>query len=269
MTNFLKNRFLFILCFCIPLPFTLCACSGDDDDSSSSSATYDLSGKWNYSLIQKYNSDGSLDSEQTGQLLLTQNGDQFTIDVGDGEPESGTIIGNHYTIEYSEPYNGGTSKHKMYFDASSSVKIEGERITTWADGQNNKEYQWNFSAQKVGVLTETWKSSTSEFTLKKDDSGTISIIGEWRSGTVVCKLTSGTAYISTDQLSFNGTGTATNPMAPDGYKTSPFSLQSKGVINNGEYSGNYTLSFTKFGWPSEETFSEVSLKISGDGITNN
>jgi len=258
------------LCFCIILSLILFACGSDDDgNSKSTSATYDLSGAWNYSMIQIYNSEGTLDPDQTGQLHLTQNGDLFTIDVGDGEPENGTITGNHYVIEYSESYNGGTSKHFMYFDASSSEAIVGERTSTWTDGENNVEFRWEFTAQKVIVeQTEVWKSNDSEFTLQKDSNGKITITGDWRSDTVVCKMTKGNAEILTDQLRFNGTGTATNPMAPAGYQTSPFALQSNGYLNNGEYVGNYVITFTTYGWPSNQTFTSVSTKTSGAGITD-
>jgi len=269
MRDWIKDNFFLSFYFCIALSVVLCACGSDDDSSSpSSSATYDLSGTWNYSMTQTLNSEGSLDPEQQGQLVLTQNGDLFTIDVGDGEPENGTITGNHYVIEYSESYNAGTSKHYMYFDASSSEALEGERTSTWTDGVSSLEYRWIFSAQKVIVeRTEIWGHSNSEFTLLKDSNGGISITGEWRSGTVVCKMTKGSAEILTDYLSFSGTGIATNPLAPEGYKTSPFTLQSNGYLNNGEYDGNYVLTFTTYGWPSNQTFSAVSTKKSGEGIT--
>jgi len=112
--------------------------------------TYYLSGTWNYTMEQTYNSEGGLDPVKTGQLVLTQNNTKFTIDSGDGDPESGTVSGNHYNISFSETFDGGIATHKMSFIASSSEQVSGTRETTVNNGTKTIRYKWNFSATKAG-----------------------------------------------------------------------------------------------------------------------
>jgi hypothetical protein len=131
------------------------------------------------------------------------------------------------------------------------------------------------AANKV-VGTEVWVGSNDQgntnTTLTKYENGTITTTGQWtynyNGATVTCQITAGNTTVTGSNVTFTGTGTGTNPAAPAGYQTSPFTLSLTGTMSGGQGSGSFTISFQATNWPTSISGTWTAQKQSGSGVTN-
>lgn len=128
----------------------------------------------------------------------------------------------------------------------------------------------------AAVATEVWVGTNGQgntsTTLTKTANGTITITGQWtynyQGTTVTCSILAGSATITGADVTISGTGTATNPAAPAGYQTSPFTLSQTGSMSGGQGSGTFTITFQTSGWPAPISGNWTAQKQSGSGVTN-
>lgn len=128
------------------------------------------------------------------------------------------------------------------------------------------------------VATEKWEAvmdndslNHGTHTFYKKTDGSITTSGTWyhnHQGTeVVCQFNNGPVTINDTVVVFTAQGTATNPAAPVGYQTSPFTFSTTGTAKNEHAYGTYSIKFSTMGWPSEITGVFASVRVSGSGIT--
>lgn len=124
-------------------------------------------------------------------------------------------------------------------------------------------------------VTEVWTvimdgdpDRNGEETFVKNDDGTITSSGTWVFSGVTCTYQNGVLVVNDTLISFTAQGTATNPAAPQGYQTSPFTLEVEGTAHNGQGVQNWAITFSTFGWPDPLTGTAEATRISGSGITN-
>ena len=108
--------------------------------------------------------------------------------------------------------------------------------------------------------TEHWEyvldggQGSGNLTLTEKQDGTVTADGDWvysyQGADVSGPYSDAPVTIAGSTISLTATGTATNPSAPPGFNTSPFTLSFSGTVINGQGSGTYTITFTAFGWPS-------------------
>jgi hypothetical protein len=128
------------------------------------------------------------------------------------------------------------------------------------------------------IATETWNAvmdndsaNHGQHTFDKKSDGTVTTTGTWyysNQGTEVqCPFIEGAVTIADTVVTFTAQGTATNPAAPSGYRTSPFTFSTNSVAYNDKAYGNYTISFSTLGWPAKLQGTFTSKQTSGSGIT--
>lgn len=125
--------------------------------------------------------------------------------------------------------------------------------------------------------TEQWElildggRGQANVTLIQKQDGTITSDGNWvynyQGASVSGPYANAPVIISGSSISIKTTGTATDPSAPPGYKTSPFTLNINGTAFNGQGDGPFTITFQAIGWPNEITGIWGGKRISGSGIT--
>jgi len=125
--------------------------------------------------------------------------------------------------------------------------------------------------------TEQWEyvldggQGSGNLTLNEKQDGTITADGDftysYQGYEISGPHTEAPVTIAGSSISMTATGTATNPTAPPGYQTSPFTLNVIGTMYNGEGSGTFTITFTTLGWPSSISGSWEGTRTSGSGIT--
>jgi len=126
------------------------------------------------------------------------------------------------------------------------------------------------------VATEVWTGSNGKgdanTTFTKYSDGSIKTTGTWtynyNGAIVTCPISAGTATITGNNIAFTATGTATNPGAPAGYQTSPFTLQVQGATSGATASGTFSISFSTTGWPGTVSGNWTTTKQSGSGVTS-
>ena len=125
--------------------------------------------------------------------------------------------------------------------------------------------------------TEKWKlilddgQGRGDLTLIEKQDGTITADGNWvynyQGADVSGPYIAAPVTIIGSSLSIMASGTATNPSAPPGYKTSPFTLNISGTALNGQGNGTFTMTFQTVGWPDRIIGSWDGARTSGSGIT--
>ncbi|MCX5870851.1 MAG: hypothetical protein NTY00_09525 [Deltaproteobacteria bacterium] len=124
--------------------------------------------------------------------------------------------------------------------------------------------------------TEQWEliddgRGQANVTLIQAQDGTITSDGNWvynyQGASVSGSYANAPMTISGSSISINATGTATNPSAPAGYNTSPYTLSINGTVFNGQGDGSFTITFQAIGWPNKITGIWGGKRISGSGIT--
>ena len=127
------------------------------------------------------------------------------------------------------------------------------------------------------VKTETWElildggRGHANLTLLQKQDGTITADGNW-GYTYQGSYVSGPYFdapviIAGSSISIKASGIATNPSAPQGYKTSPFTLSVSGTAFNGQGNGTFTMIFQTVEWPNNIVGSWEGTRTSGSGIT--
>jgi len=124
---------------------------------------------------------------------------------------------------------------------------------------------------------ETWElildsgRGQANLTLIQKQNGTITADGNWvytyQASNVSGTFTAAPVIITGSSISIEASGTATNPSAPPGYKTSPFTLSISGTACNGQGNGTFTMTFQTAGWPNSIVGSWEGTRTSGSGIT--
>lgn len=127
------------------------------------------------------------------------------------------------------------------------------------------------------VSTEKWVlildngQGRSDLELYKTQDGTITSNGSWvytyQGANVTGPYSDAAVTIAGSSMSIMASGTATNPAAPQGYQTSPFTLSFIGTALDGQGNGTYTMTFQTFGWPSTITGNWEGSRTGGSGIT--
>ncbi len=202
---------------------------------------------------------------------------------------NGNIDGTAYADGYgSTPVQGSaTSSGAMTMVAGSvatgatftgTMLLDGTLSGTWEDISSGES--GTFSGNLVNGLTENWVTSVdgdqgSSWDYVTSNDGTVRISGHWiyrwagsYAADVLCPFYDGILSISGSQITFIANGTATNPAAPSGYRTSAFVLTVNGTANNGAANGTYTITFSTPGWPSGLSGTWTSTRTSGGGITS-
>jgi len=134
-----------------------------------------------------------------------------------------------------------------------------------------------FVPEASAAKTEQWELilngglGSGNCTLIEGQNGTITANGNWiynYQGAIVSgPYSNAPVTIAGSSISITASGTATNPSAPPGYQTSPFTLSISGKACNGHGSGTFTITFTTFGWPSSISGTLKGTRTSGSGIT--
>ena len=117
-----------------------------------------------------------------------------------------------------------------------------------------------FVPEAAAVKTEQWElifnggQGRGNCTLNKGQNGTVTADGNWtynyQGANVSVPYSNAPVTIAGASISITASGTATNPSAPPGYQTSPFTSSISGKACNGHGSGTFTITFTTLGWPS-------------------
>lgn len=128
------------------------------------------------------------------------------------------------------------------------------------------------------VATEIWEfimdndsSHYGEANFKKMADENISIDGTWYfpygDTIVTCTFQSNSVIKTDSSFSASLNGTASNPGAPEGYRTSNFTINMNGTLYNGQSNGVYLLNFSTFGWPKNVSGTYIATRKSGSGVT--
>jgi len=136
---------------------------------------------------------------------------------------------------------------------------------------------FSWVTQASSEKTEHWEyvldsgQGSGNLTLTEKQDGTVTADGDWvysyQGEEVSGPFSDAPVTIAGLTISLTATGTATNPSALPGFKTSPFTLSFGGNASNGQGSGIYTITFTTFGWPSSISGNWEGIRTSGSGIT--
>ena len=134
-----------------------------------------------------------------------------------------------------------------------------------------------FVPEASAAKTEQWElifnggQGNGNCTLNKGQNGTVTADGNWtynyQGDNVSGPYSNAPVTIAGSSISITASGTATNPSAPPGYQTSPFTSSISGKACNGHVNGTFTIAFTTFGWPSSISGTWKGTRTSGRGIT--
>jgi hypothetical protein len=134
-----------------------------------------------------------------------------------------------------------------------------------------------FVPEAYAAKTEQWELifndglGSGNCTLNNGQNGTVTANGNWtynyQGANVSGPYSNAPVTIAGASISITASGTATNPSAPPGYQTSPFTSSISGKACNGNGSGTFTITFTTFGWPSSISGTWTGTRKSGSGIT--
>jgi hypothetical protein len=130
---------------------------------------------------------------------------------------------------------------------------------------------------KASEKIEQWKlnfndgQGSGNLTLIKKPDGNVTADGDWiytyQGDDVSASYSGAPVTIAGSSISITTSGIATNPSAPPGYQTSPFTSVVSGKACNGRGSGTFTTTFTTYGWPPSLSGSWEGTRTSGSGIT--
>jgi PKD repeat protein len=118
----------------------------------SMSATYNATGKWNYSTSNVWNNCGDSNYNESGSAEITQNGNSVTIYVINiGITYTGSINGANYTVSATYSEEGGTTTQTLNFTLTSSISGQGNSSWTWTEPGYSCNGGFAFTLQKQGV----------------------------------------------------------------------------------------------------------------------
>ena len=126
------------------------------------------------------------------------------------------------------------------------------------------------NTEQWGLILSGGQGSGNCTLIEKQD-GTVTADGDWvytyQGADASGPYLDASVTIAGSSISIMASGTATNPSAPPGYKTSPFTLSISGIAYNGYGSGTFAINFTASGWPSIISGGWEGTRESGSGIT--
>ena len=143
--------------------------------------------------------------------------------------------------------NTGSPKFTKINDPSASVIITSE---VW------------------GVIMNNDSTNYGQEIFEKKMDGSITAKGNWHVNGVDCPFQNSIVTINGTNMSFTAIGTATNPVAPSPYNTSPFTLNVTGSAHDGISTATWSINFSTYGWPSTVQGVGSAVKKSGSGVTN-
>jgi hypothetical protein len=125
------------------------------------------------------------------------------------------------------------------------------------------------AASEVWSVVTNNDSPPGQITFDKYSDGSITVKGNWfciyQGLTVEGVIARGTAVKNNAMISMTFQGKAADST---GYQTSGYENKLEGSIANGNCSGNYDISLTGWGWPSNLQGTFTATKISGSGVTD-
>ena len=134
-----------------------------------------------------------------------------------------------------------------------------------------------FVPEASAAKTEQWEliynggQGSGNCTLNKGQNGTLTADGNWtynyEGANVSGPYSNAPVTIAGASISITASGTATNPSAPPGYQTSPFTSSTSGKAHDGHGSGTFTITFSNPVWPSSISGTWTGTRKSGSGIT--
>jgi hypothetical protein len=252
---------------------------------------------YNYAYVFTRPGTGWADMTETAKLTASD-GSQYddfgqsvsisgnTIVVGaPGDDDKGSLSGSAYVFARPESGSAFTQTAKLtasdgaeYDQFGHAVAISGDTIVIGGfrvDDWRGSTYVFYFdypvikSEQWSLILDNGLGSANMTLSLKQD--GTITADGNWKylyqGSTNVGTFTGAPVTISGTSITLTATGTATNPSAPPGYTTSPYTSVFSGTALDGEGSGTYRVFFQTYGWPDKLSGSWQGKRTSGSGIT--
>jgi hypothetical protein len=130
----------------------------------------------------------------------------------------------------------------------------------------------NMDSETWTCVADSGKGSGNWIFTQKDNKD-IYVSGEWTytfdSDTVIfevkCPFTNGLASVFGEEVSFVASGTAT--IVNDPGNSSLFSLNVWGFTNNGNGTGEFSITFTEPAWPPKKTGIWTGTRTGGAGIT--
>ena len=134
-----------------------------------------------------------------------------------------------------------------------------------------------FVLEASAAKTEQWElifnggQGSGNCTLNKGQNGTVTADGNWtynyQGANVSGPYSNAPVTIAGASISITASGTATNPSAPPGYQTSPFTSKISGIVCNGHGSGTFEIIFSNPVWPPSIKGTWTGTRKSGGGIT--
>jgi hypothetical protein len=175
-------------------------------------------------------------------------------------------------------FSGDYELHQLTVDLNSGEYI---RLELGIDNNNSGpsyvlfdnvelSYPGSYVSEQWELILDGGQGSGNCILVEKQDK-TVTAYGDWvytyQGEDVSGSYSDAPATVTDSSISFTASGTATNPSAPPGYQTSPFTLNLSGTAYNGHGSGTFELTFSTFGWPSSLSGSWEGTRTSGRGIT--
>jgi hypothetical protein len=220
-------------------------------------------------------------TQYPSQKLSKGNSDCFITKMDTTQTGAASLV-------YSTYLGGGDNdiSSGIALDNSGNVYITGETWSTNFPTQYPYQNDQGFLDAFVAKLSFTWPrilnteqwelildkdQGHTSLTLYKMDDGTITADGNWEYSYLGSNnfgtFTGAQVTISGKSIALTATGTATNPTAPPGYTTSPYTGVFSGTAFDGQGSGTFTVSFQTYGWPDKFSGNWQGTRTSGSGIT--
>ncbi len=193
---------------------------------------------------------------------------------------TGVTLGfQRYTAIIGVPING------WFSPLTDGLSLGGRFEQDWSFvggyfGSTVSEYGGYWTCSQTTVYSgkiEQWKfildggQGNGNLTLIEKQGGTVTAEGDWlytyQGADVTGAYSDAAVTIAGASISITGSGIATNPSAPPGYQTSPFTSVYRGEAFNGHGSGTFATTFTTYGWPRSISGNWEGTRTSGSGIT--
>ena len=122
-------------------------------DSDHTNRHIDATGTWHFEYSQIYASDGYeyYDADEEYEVVITQNGDDFTLVTKYGEIFEGSVSGDEYTAFFSELDGDESDTFEFSFTLDSEDSCTGMLVNKWSaeEEKYNWEGHWEIKGTKV------------------------------------------------------------------------------------------------------------------------
>ena len=121
-------------------------------DSDHTNEHVDATGTWHFEYSQIYTSDGYgyYDADEEYEVVITQNGDDFTLVTEYEETFEGSVSGDEYTASFSELDGDESDTFEISFTLDSGDLCTGMLVNKWsAEKKYNWEGRWEIKGTKV------------------------------------------------------------------------------------------------------------------------